>query len=341
MVDIAVVIPFFQRRIGILARALESVRQQDAADMHIHVVVVDDESPVTADADIAAVIMPSNISLTHWRQPNRGPGGARNGALDSLATESPEFVAFLDSDDVWEASHLRRAITILGDKADFYGADHTRLGAAEGTTYLAKNSLSINTLDQLASKKAVAGHFVYWLKQAAACEAFILNYLVQTSTVVYRWSSLKTIRFDPVLRMAGEDNMFWIESASRSRSVAIDTALGARCLDGVNIYESATSWDDSANVRRIAYLLILWTKAKQRFYDEERLTKVLKARVANFERAFSFMWLRSVLRRQGLHRDTLHLLRQVDRRLPVRLARASASTLWHYAFTRHIDFIEH
>ena len=58
---ITVVIPYFQREPGILARALASIAAQQACPLSVHVIVVDDASPVPADAEIAGM----DLSLIH------------------------------------------------------------------------------------------------------------------------------------------------------------------------------------------------------------------------------------------------------------------------------------
>ena len=205
-----------------------------------------------------------------------------------------------------------------------------------------QTELHISLLNRVShARDTIGGQTVYHLNKGEACEAFILNYLVQTSTVVFRWSTMRSVRFDTTLRAAGEDNLFWIECAALSRMVTIDTALGARCLDGVNIYDSASWWDSHANVARVGYLLLLWTKATQRFDHDKRLSALLNARRKNFERAFSFFWIRSFLLRRRLHAETLRMLHKADKTLFFRLLGATISTVGRYIFKRRTNFVEH
>ena len=56
MTSVAVIIPYFQKRAGILHRALNSVLQQRlSADTRLEVIVVDDGSPVSARAEVATL----------------------------------------------------------------------------------------------------------------------------------------------------------------------------------------------------------------------------------------------------------------------------------------------
>ena len=56
---IAVVIPYFQREPGILAKALKSVLASEAVE-DVHVIVVDDESPVSVPANTLFAAKQSN-----------------------------------------------------------------------------------------------------------------------------------------------------------------------------------------------------------------------------------------------------------------------------------------
>lgn len=87
----SVVIPTFNRR-DILPRTLESVWQQRMTDYEI--IVVDDGSTDGTIEYLRSLREPTRV-LT---QPNTGPGAARN--LGIVAARG-DYVAFLDSDDLW------------------------------------------------------------------------------------------------------------------------------------------------------------------------------------------------------------------------------------------------
>ena len=83
----AVIIPYFQRQPGILANALRSVTEQDMK-APISVYIVDDSSPAPPEPEVAAVEWPAHCTVKILKQPNGGPGAARNLALNNLADES-------------------------------------------------------------------------------------------------------------------------------------------------------------------------------------------------------------------------------------------------------------
>lgn len=90
--DVSVIVPTFGRAAQV-ARAVASVLAQDA---DLEVVVVDDASPVPIAIDDKRVRV---IRLAH----NVGAAGARNAGV---AAASSDWLAFLDSDDVWTPKSL-------------------------------------------------------------------------------------------------------------------------------------------------------------------------------------------------------------------------------------------
>lgn len=87
----SVVIPAYNRG-NLLREALQSVFAQEHTDYEV--IVVDDGST----EDIAAIAREFGDRVRCLRQENRGPGAARN---LGIADATGEYVAFLDSDDLW------------------------------------------------------------------------------------------------------------------------------------------------------------------------------------------------------------------------------------------------
>ena len=100
---VSVVIPAFRSRPEqpeYLEEALESVRSQSYDNVEI--VIVDDGSPVR--------IAPARTDdLVIVRQPNTGPGGARN--VGSVIAHAP-LIAFLDADDRWRPGKLEKQVAL-------------------------------------------------------------------------------------------------------------------------------------------------------------------------------------------------------------------------------------
>lgn len=120
----AVIIPYFQRKPGMLVDAIRSVLAQEGAGP-VTIVVCDDGSPVPADMDLATLEADKREHVILVQQRNRGAGAARNAALDALP-QGIEWIAYLDSDDRWEPQHLARSIAALREGYDLCFADALR-----------------------------------------------------------------------------------------------------------------------------------------------------------------------------------------------------------------------
>ncbi len=132
---LSLVIPTYNRS-GLLIRALESVVAscQHAGKTPIETIVVDDGS-----TDETADIVKEGVQCTRLvRQSNAGPGAARNAGA-ALATG--DYLAFLDSDDLWLPWTLRvlgqlltepDAPSLLASMPRVFRAYHEIAGWAQG-----------------------------------------------------------------------------------------------------------------------------------------------------------------------------------------------------------------
>jgi glycosyltransferase involved in cell wall biosynthesis len=115
-IDISVVIPTFNRA-NLLRRAVESVLRQTRKPDEI--IVVDDGST----DDTSAVALSFGKSIRYVRQQNAGSSAARNRGVQEARCE---WIAFLDSDDVWTEAHLESinaAMVATEGKALLYFSD--------------------------------------------------------------------------------------------------------------------------------------------------------------------------------------------------------------------------
>jgi glycosyltransferase involved in cell wall biosynthesis len=105
----SVIIPVYNRT-ELLKRAVASVLCQDFADFEV--LVVDDGS---AD-DIKGIVAGfADVRIRYFRQVNRGASAARNAGIDRARGD---YVAFLDSDDVYLAHHLATMNAMLQSAPD-------------------------------------------------------------------------------------------------------------------------------------------------------------------------------------------------------------------------------
>ena len=248
-VRIAVVIPFFQRTPGLLTTCLSSIAAQRLPPgVHVTVIVVDDASPFSAEHDIAATALPSFLPVLVVRQANAGPAAARNRGLDAVPDDT-DFLAFIDSDDCWTPDHLAGALGALGNDGDFFFCDsevepgHTEFEQLPAYADPAASGLFA----------ALPGRpDVFEFRRGDAPRQMTSQYVAHTSTVVYRWSPMADLRFEPALRYAGEDHLMWVRLAIRARAVRFTRGVNSVRGRGVSLYRDALDRVSASNIRRVA-----------------------------------------------------------------------------------------
>lgn len=229
MATFTVVIPFYQKETGILGRALQSVFSQSYQDFDI--LIVDDESPLPAQTEIDALDETSRSRITVINQPNAGPGGARNTGLDHVSP-STSYVAFLDSDDIWTQNHLKNAEASLN-----------RFG---GDCYWASMQASDEFYYHFGVAKLLETETVITHSQtplvievADLASAMLKNWsFLHLSCMVIGRNIFETVRFDPSLRLAAEDVLFFCDCILAAKRALLCDEAGAMRGTGLNIFHS-------------------------------------------------------------------------------------------------------
>jgi succinoglycan biosynthesis protein ExoW len=245
MRTVAVVIPYFQRKPGLLRRALDSVAaQQMPSDVRIKIIVVDDSSPLPAEQEIQGFRLPEWCELEVVRQANGGPGAARNRGLDHIAGMEVDFVAFLDSDDSWYPRHIAAALDQL-NRSDFHFAnvDEDGRDLFSHAEYVKRHHGRDGSGRYHPPARVISGH--------EAFHALLHQCFISTSQVVYDFRKHARLRFSFDQRHAGEDLLFWLELSSACEAVSYSaTPMGARGW-GVSLYRDSLSWDSPAALDNI------------------------------------------------------------------------------------------
>mgnify|MGYP003282089469 CR=1 FL=1 len=164
-----------------IGKTLESVFAQTYKD--IEIVLVDDCSK-DKSAQIIATYKESHPEIVYFLQPkNMGAGAARNKALE-LA--SGQYVAFLDSDDLWLPEKTERQINLMKDKNSPFSYAAIEMMDEEGKTIKGKRNL----------------------KETCDYKCLLHNTIIATSSVIVDRTVLGDFRMP--LRRGGQDYATWL-----------------------------------------------------------------------------------------------------------------------------------
>jgi glycosyltransferase involved in cell wall biosynthesis len=174
----SIVVPVYNRASSI-EPTLRSVQAQSYADFEC--IIVDDGS---SDAELLRAVV-EGFGDTRFRyvwQENGGGGAARNAGI---AAARGDYVAFLDSDDLFLPDKLSILAQQLTDQPDV--AFYTRALVDRGNDrYWARPDRAIRLGEDM-------GEYL-----------FVHNQFIQTSTIVLPRAAAQQVRFDPSLRK-GQD----------------------------------------------------------------------------------------------------------------------------------------
>ena len=168
MPRVSVIIPTYNRSV-LLKEAIESVLQQRLKDFEL--IVIDDGSTDDTRSIVKAVNDPR---VKYFYQNNEGVSGARNAGLDKAIGE---YIAFLDSDDLWPDSYLDIMISAM-DSAIDYGVVYVTIN---------QNYPDGSVVDKWGIEYRVSG----WITQPLLHNSFVL-----CQAAVMRRAVLSDIHFD-------------------------------------------------------------------------------------------------------------------------------------------------
>lgn len=299
---IAVVIPFYQKRTGILKKAVDSaLAQQGVAPFKI--IIVDDASPVSARSELADLLPHYGDRIIIIEQANAGPAAARNKALDHVPVGT-EFVAFLDSDDAWIDSHLANAVKALGQEIDFYFSDHFQLNQTVSAFRRAGriDPLAHPQIGDDAHLRSYAGDMF---------DQILTGNIIGTSTVVYRFRKFGNLRFREEFVYAGEDYLFWLDVVSQTPRIAFSTLSECTYGEGVNIF-AGSGWGTEKSLIRLHYE-IKYKKALPRLFSLSKLQLAANRQAVKLlRRSFVADLLHRISHRKEVERMVLREQFKVD-----------------------------
>ncbi len=250
MATFTIIIPFYQRQDGILSRALASVFSQSFKD--VDVIVVDDQSPRSPDADLASLSEEDRARVTVIAQPNAGPGGARNTGLDHVP-EATRYVAFLDSDDVWTPDHLANSAKAM----EAFGGDCYWASIEGGEEF--DYHFGIAALEKEEGARRLLGKPLI-LDVPDLAGVMLKNWaFLHMSCMVIGRPLFEKVRFDAALRLAAEDVLFFCDCIIAAKQVLLCGEPGALRGEGINIFHGV----DNASPEFLKQQFITWMALDQ------------------------------------------------------------------------------
>ncbi len=225
--EISVIIPVYNSE-AYIERTLNSVAQQTV--LPLEVVVIDDGSTDrTGDVVDTYGVAHPDLCLRLIRSPHVGPGAARNRGVEGAAGE---WIAFLDSDDLWEREKLEQVARTHESRKDFNFYCHNELYLhSDGTKTLLDYSKGYKPFKPLCSQ-------LYWRNRFS------------TSAVVCRRDLLiEAGLFDTSLQSA-QDYELWLRMCPSIRVCFIQQTLGIY-VDRPGNITSMSRWRRYRNVLKV------------------------------------------------------------------------------------------
>ncbi len=304
-VDIAVVVPFYQKSVGVLTKAIRSALSQTIADRLV-VVIVDDGSPLPARQEVEVLDVKEQSSILLIEQPNGGAGSARNRALNNLP-EGIEYVAFLDSDDEWVPEHLENAVTALEMGFDAYFSDHFAALYKDISNFTRIGTLKVTEHQLLDESREIFGMNISMIDHIVADGGGVIG----TSNAVYRYRTFPKLRFREEF-YNGQDFFFWMDLSDQGAKWCFSTQIHCHCGTGINIY-SGSGWGTDKSLQRIRNELFIWTSVERFYHLPADLLAANRKTIRNLKESV----VRDLVHRIGHFKPVpMHLLADILKMVP-------------------------
>ena len=161
---VSVVVPTFNRA-HLVVDALESAIQQ--SQLPLEIIIIDDGSTDETENVVKEWMgnQSSDVVVHYIKQTNQGGSAARN---HGIRLAKGEFIAFLDSDDVWHREKLERQVNVMETSARiggvYCGLRHVEM-ATESTYDPVRSYPRGNLLEQLLIRDVTAPTSTYLVRR--------------------------------------------------------------------------------------------------------------------------------------------------------------------------------
>lgn len=292
MAIVSVVIPYYQRKAGILRKALSSIRAQELPDdWSVEIHVIDDGSPHPASEELAEFVLGSRMTLEVHVQPNGGVAAARNKGLEKVS-EKAALIAYIDSDDIWPSAHLRSGIQAYESGYDFYFCDNHRPQHHESYFEYCEGIQNVIRLGKVDTQGFIE------IPKEVLPALVIQEFPTHASSVIHASSIAKTIRFSTRLRSSGEDVLYFASVSLQSRRACTNLNQSIFCGSGVNIYFNSIEWDNPYFMRIKRDQVIAYTLISRLPFHSELTTQVARKQLKINRSEFVYHLVRKLYRRR-------------------------------------------
>ncbi|RME70603.1 MAG: glycosyltransferase [Chloroflexi bacterium] len=264
---VSVVIPTYNSAAYITA-TVESVLAQTFTDYEL--IVVDDGST----DDTARRLQPYMGRLTYIYQENKKYSGARNAGLRAA---TGEYVALLDSDDLWLPDKLARQVVVMDAHPDVVLCNCQ-------AAYIDPQGRPTHFRGQVFKGREAPGVEIF----DALPRLFTFDLIITTSTVMIRRTALDQVGLFDDTHIHGEDWELWVRLASQGRFAYLPDALAQYRVYGWQKVIRAESRDEwvSDQFRTIQRAADLWPgdpAERDRLQAAAAATVYRRAALANFQ----------------------------------------------------------
>jgi glycosyltransferase involved in cell wall biosynthesis len=246
---VSVIIPTFNRAER-CKRAVESVVNQSYANLEI--LVIDDGSTDNTKEVIDGI----DERLRYIYQENAGVSAARNTGIKNT---KGEFIAFLDSDDIWLPWKLELQINLLNSDKNI-GMIWSEMSAVDDKgeqlyeKYLEKMYTSYKYFDRDRYFDVIneVGDYWHscpkWLENLKVYTGYIypwmfMGNLVHTSTVVMRKTRVETVGyFNEDLKKSGEDYEYHFRTCKKGIVAYVDVPTIQYCIGAPDQLTTYDNW---------------------------------------------------------------------------------------------------
>lgn len=195
---VSVIVPTYNRA-HLICESLDSVFAQTFQDFEV--IVVDDGSTDNTEE----VLAPYKDRIRYFKQGNAGASAARNRGMLAVAGE---YIAFLDSDDLWMPTKLAKQVALLRERPD--------INLCYTDLYLAREPTEkpFKTLFDLVA-----------FRGNTLLKTLLMESTNLTPSVIFRREILPSVGLFDTALISGEDFDFFLRIAAKNDCAYIDECL--------------------------------------------------------------------------------------------------------------------